>query len=111
MKEELVILPTEEKWVFDNGEFSPIMKGLKPYVSGKSLKREPAFAAILIEGKSEVQVIAEVDYKKSKLEEKEIWLKNPIRVSILIRFGKDTLQGIRYTTFRKLIIHKTADYL
>jgi len=111
MKEEVVILPAEEKWVFENEKFSPIMKGKRPFKNPLNLNREPQFAAILIKGKSEVQVIAEIDCKKSNLEKREIWLKNPIRVNIPIRFGKDKLQGIRYTTFRKLITHRTADYL
>lgn len=32
-------------------------------------------------------------------------------VTMPIRFGKDKLEGIRYTTFRKLVTHKTTDYL
>ena len=111
MKEEVVVLAAEKRWVFKNGEFTDIIKGKKPFISRVNLDREPQYAAIFIKGEGEFRVIAEIDYTKSKLKRGEIWLKNPILVRIPIRFGKDKLQGIRYTTFKKIITHETTDYL
>jgi len=81
-----------------------------------NLRREPEYVAIMINDEISIQAIAEVDYTKSDLRNRKLWMKNAIRVMIPIRFGKapkhkDTLQGIRYTSFRKLITHKTTRYL
>ena len=113
MKEEVVIIPAERKWVFDeNNNFTDRVRGKSVFRSRKNLVREPEYVAIYIVGESSVQVIAEVDYEKSDLKNKEIWMKNPILVNVPIRFGRDTLhENIRYTTFRKLVAHKTTDYL
>lgn len=61
-----------------------------------------------------IRAIIEIDYEKSKLKQTPaliVPVGSPIPVNIPIRFGNDKLEGIRYTTFRKLITHKTTDDL
>ena len=112
MKEEVAIISARRKWVFDeNGNFTDKIKGKDVFMNPKSFDREPAYMAIFVKGQKSFQAIAEVDYEKSELRNGKIWMKNPIKVNIPIRFGKDKLEGTRYTTFRKLVTHKTTDYL
>ena len=112
MKEEVAVISAERKWVFDeNNNFTDKIKGKSLFRNPVNFDREPQYLAIFITGEGSFQVIAEVDYEKSDLRKGEIWMKNAIPVTIPIRFGKDKLEGIRYTTFRKLVTHKTTDYL
>jgi hypothetical protein len=112
MKEEVAIISAEKKFVLDeNNEFTDKIKGKSVFRNPVNFDREPQFLAIFIKGEKSLQVIAEIDSEKSDLRNGEIWMKNAIPVTIPIRFGKDKLEGIRYTTFRKLVTHKTTDYL
>ena len=112
MKEEVAVISARRKWVFDeNDNFTDKIQGNSVFKNPKNFDREPQYLAIFITGENSFQVIAEVDYEKSDLNDGKIWMKNAIPVTIPIRFGRDKLEGIRYTTFRKLITHKTTDYL
>jgi hypothetical protein len=67
--------------------------------------------AIHVNGTDLIEAIIEID-SKSTLKNGSV--KNAgkaIHVHIPIRFGKDKLEGLRYTTFRKLITHESADDL
>jgi hypothetical protein len=115
MKEEVVIINGEPKNVFDNER--NFDNGFTKWVTNKwdnptAILGEPQYAAIYVKGSNSIQVIMEIDSKKSKLDKGLIIpVGSPIPVFIPIRFGNDTLEGIRYTTFRKLITHKTTDDL
>lgn len=112
LKEEIILNVAEEKYVFnEDGSFSNIVLGKKPFIASSNLARDPQYIAIPIAGEGEVRIIAEVDYKKSDLRKGKIWLENPISVNIPLRFGKDKLENIRYTTFKKLITHESTDDL
>ena len=111
MKEEVAIISAERKFVFENNDFSDRIKGKSVFRNPVNFDREPQYVAIFIKGESSFRVVAEVNYEKSDLRNGKIWMKNAIPVTIPIRFGKDKLEGIRYTTFRKLVTHKTTDYI
>ena len=112
MKEEVAIISAERKFVFDkNTDFTDRIKGKSVFRNPVNFDREPQFVVIFIKGERSFQVIAEVDYEKSDLRNGKIWMKNAIPVTIPIRFGRDKLEGIRYTTFRKIITHKTTDHI
>jgi hypothetical protein len=117
VREEVVIIPAERKWIFDGeNNFTNRMLGKEMFDPHVNLRREPDYVAIMINDENSVQVIAEVDYGRSDLKSRELWVKNAIKVMIPIRFGKATkhkytLQGVKYTTFRKLLTHKTTSYL
>ena len=114
MKEEVVIIQGYPENVYANKK--DLEKGFAKRVSEKwinptAILREPQYAAIHVTGTSSIRVIIEID-KKSKLEDGEIIpIGAPIPVDIPIRFGKNTLQQIKYTTFRKLVTHESADDL
>lgn len=112
LKEEIVLNVAEKKWIFNkDGSFTDIVQGKKPFIASANLARDPQYIAIPIKGESAVRIIAEIDYSKSDLRTGKIWLQNAIPVNIPIRFGKDTLENIRYTTFKKLVTHKNTDEL
>jgi hypothetical protein len=112
MKEETAIISSERRWIFDeSGDITDRVKGKSVFKNPVNFEREPQFIAIFIKGENEFRIIAEIDEEKSSLRNGRIWMKNALEVNIPIRFGKDKLEGIRYTTFRKLVTHKTTDYL
>jgi hypothetical protein len=112
MKEEVVILPVENKWIFDEmGTLSDKVTGEDVFWNPVNIDREPQFAALFVKGEKAVRAIAEIDLQRSDLKNGKVLLKNPICVEIPIRFGRDKLEGIRYTTFRKLITHKNTDHI
>jgi hypothetical protein len=112
MKEEVALIAAENKWIFDqNGNLTSIMKGQTEFRNPVSFDREPEFLAIFAKGTAMVRVIAEIDREGSGLKEGKITLRNAVEVDIPLRFGRNKLEGIRYTTFRKLVTHKTTDYL
>lgn len=120
MKEEVVIINRESDWVFKhptealkegrldlNAEFhEQLKKGLKT----APLKGEPQYLAIHVKGKGAIYAMLEIDYKNSKLDEGEIVPQGePIHVYIPIKsYTGNRLEKIRYTSFRKLITHKTS---
>lgn len=108
-----MIVPGDKRSVFVRGKLGG--KFAKPVTQGWNalapIKREPQYIAIFVKGTHSVRVIAEVDSKKSELEENIIVMSNPKRVCIPIRFGKDKLRKFRYTTFRKLLTHNKTDDL
>lgn len=111
-KEELVIVPGKKESVFnENGYFTKYVDGRAEWQVGTPIKGGPEYVAIYVANTNSVQVIAEVNTKKSKLKDGIVAMENPIKVSIPVRFGKNKLQGITYSTFRKLITHKTTDDL
>lgn len=77
------------------------------------ITREPQYIAIHVKGRKSIRVIIEIDHKRSELDKGIIVPKGkPIPVNIPIkRYGKDKLEKIRYTTFRKLITHESTDDL
>ena len=112
-KEEVLIVPGKAESVFVNGDWE---RGFTEYVTNRwdasaPIAREPAYIAIFVSDTKSVQVVAELDYKRSQLDKGLIAMNNPQKVCIPIRFGKDTLQKFRYTTFRKLLTHETTDDL
>jgi hypothetical protein len=114
MKEEVVIISGEPKNVYENGK--DLTNGYTKWVykqwdNPTAILREPQYAAIYVKGTQSIRVIIEID-KKSELEKGLINpVGSPIPVDIPIRFGDDKLEGIRYTTFRKLITHESTDDL
>lgn len=111
-KEELLIVPGYRQNVYVNGKIDGRFRGyVKRWQVGLPMKREPQYVAIYVKGTKSVRVIAEVDVKRSNLSAGLLVTHNPIKVSIPIRFGKNLLHGIKYTTFRKLFTHKSTDYL
>ena len=112
MKEEIAVISAERKWVFnETSALTDRITGKDVFMNPVNFDREPQFVAIFVKGEKSIQVIAEVDQQRSDLRNGKVWMQNPIQVNIPIRFGKDKLEGIRYTTFRKLVSHKNADYL
>lgn len=112
MKEEVATISAERKWVFDeNDDLTGKITGKQLFTNPVNFDREPQYIALFVKGEKSFQVIAEVDQQRSDLKNGKIWMQNPIQVNIPIRFGRDKLEGIRYTTFRKLISHKNTDYL
>jgi hypothetical protein len=114
MKEEVVIINGEPHAVYVNGKdeengFTHWV--MKQWDNPTGIDREPQYAAINVKGTDSIGVIIEIDSKKSKLDKGLIVQKRVIPVCIPIRYGKDKLEGIRYTTFRKLITHKNTDDL
>lgn len=115
MKEEVVIIQGEPKNVYINGKDSK--DGFTDWVTKQwdnptGIRGEPQYVAIHVKGTDAIGVLIEIDSKKSKLQKGLIVPKGkPIAVSIPIRYGSDKLEGIRYTTFRKLLIHKSTDDL
>ena len=115
MKEEVVIINGEPQNVYvndkdlENGFTDWVMK---QWDNPTGIHREPQYAAINVKGTDSIRVIIAIDSKESKLDKGLIVpASTPIPVIIPIRYGKDRLEGIRYTTFRKLITHKTTDDL
>ena len=119
MKEELMILNGERKWVFKNGnipkKFDEKVEFAEPILKkwtrthNRGIDREPQYVAIHVKGTKAIWVIGEVDIKKSNLGNGEIaWSGDPIVIYTPTKFGRYTLQGNKYTTFRKLITHKSA---
>lgn len=114
MKEEVVIISGEPENVYQNGK--DLTNGFTKWVYEKwqnpiAMIREPQYAAIHVKGTQSIRVIIEID-KKSKLEKGLIITQgSPIPVDIPVRYGKDKLEGIRYTTFKKLITHESTDSL
>jgi hypothetical protein len=115
MREEVVIINGEPQNVYvncrdlENGFTDWIMK---QWDNPTGIHREPQYAAINVKGTDSIRVIIEIDSKESKLHKGLIVpASTPIPVIIPIRYGKDRLERIRYTTFRKLITHKTTDDL
>ena len=119
MKEELMILNGEPKWIFKNGkipkafdeeiEFSDYMLKKWSRTNRRGIDREPQYVAIHVKGTKAIWVIGEVDIKNSDLQNGEIaWTGEPIVVYTPTKFGKFTLQGNKYTTFKKLITYKSA---
>ena len=112
MKQEVVIIDGEPKHVYANGK--DLKNGFTRWVleewdNPTGLRDEPQYAAINVKGTDSIRVIIEIDTKKSKLDKGLIVPASaPIPVVIPIRYGKDKLEGIRYTTFRKLITHETT---
>jgi len=87
-------------------EFTEFVKGR--YNARQTVKQSPQYAAIYVNGEQYIGAIMEID----RIEDKIIIAKGkPVPVYIPIRLGKKPFQGIRYTTFRKLITHKTTDDL
>lgn len=118
MKEEVLILPADPRSVFVNGDLEGAFTNLvKRWNAKGSIVREPAYVAFYIKGTRYVKAIAEVDYANSRLKEGIIaTMDGPIRVTIPVRFRprtqkKDTLRKFQYTTFRKLITHKSTNEL
>jgi len=118
MKEEVLILPARRGNVFINGDLNGgFTKLLQRWNAHGTIDREPAYVAFYISDTKSIRAIAEVDYENSRLKEGIIATKDePIKVNIPIRFKprtskKDTLLKFQYTTFRKLIIHKSTDEL
>jgi hypothetical protein len=114
MKEEVVIIDGELRTVYVNGKdldngFTDWV--MKQWDNPTGIDREPQYAAIYVKGTDSIRVIIEVDSKKSELSKGLIVQQRVIPVFIPIRFGNDRLEGIRYTTFRKLITHKNTDDL
>jgi len=119
MKEEIVILNGAPKEVFKGGkipkEFGEQIKFADPILkrwtrkNNRGLDREPQYVAIHVNGTKSIWVIREIDIKRSSLENGEIaWTGDPIVIFTPTRFGKYKLRGNKYTTFRKLITHKST---
>lgn len=113
MKEEVIIVPGKRENIFKkgdlDGEFEQYVYNWDTYIA---INREPQYVAYYVTGTGTIRAIAEIDYKKSKFGQGIIAIiDEPIRVIIPVRFGKDTLQGIRYTTFKKLLTHESTDDL
>ncbi len=116
MKEEIAIIRGEPKDVYKNGEdmtngFTSFV--LKEWHNPTPLLRNPQFVAFRVKGEKWVAIINEVDAKNSEFEKGIIRFADsrdafPILVKIPLRFVKDTLEQIRYTTFRKLLTHESA---
>ena len=116
VKEEVILVPGKLHNVFKggklDGEFEKYVYEWDIAPPGTSIKREPMYVAYFVSGTNSVRAIAEVDLRKSKLNKGVIVISGePIRVNIPIRFGKDTLQSHKYTTFRKLLTHESTDDL
>jgi len=115
MKEEVVIIQGEPKNVYKNKK--DLEDGFSKWVTQNWSKTtgilgEPQYVAIHVKGEPRIRVIIEIDSEKSKLDQGLIIKKGqPITVDIPLRYGKDKLEGIRYTSFRKLITHKSTDDL
>ena len=113
MKEEVIIIPGKPENVFKkgkmDGEFEKYVYNWDAY---SAIRREPQYVAYYVTGTNSIRAIAEIDLKKSKLDRGIIAINGePIRVNIPVRFGKDTLQNPRYTTFKKLLTHESTDDL
>ena len=114
MKEEVVIVQGRPDQVFQNEDLeADFTKHVKERWKASPITREPQYVAIHVKGTKSIRAIIEVDYKKSELEKGIVVpLGKPILVNIPIkRYGKDKLEKIRYTTFRKLITHESTDDL
>lgn len=115
-KEEIILVPGKPESVFTggnlDGEFTKFVYEWDIAPPGTSIHREPMYIAYFVSGTSSVRAIAEVDSRKSKLNKGVIVIAGePIRVNIPIRFGNDTLQSHKYTTFKKLLTHESTDDL
>lgn len=80
----------------------------------KAINGNPEYVAIHANGTRSLRVILKVDFKKSHLSTGKIVCQGrPIRVYIPIkRYSQDRAQGIRYTSFEKLLTHNsTADFI
>jgi hypothetical protein len=131
MKAEVAILNGEPYEVYENkrikknqkiGEQEHIFTPFKSHVTEgwqwdkdkngkpKAILGNPQYVVIHVNGTHSFRVILEIDYDKSDLHTgKVVCLGEPIRVYIPIKkFSKDRLQGIRYTTFRKLLTHEST---
>lgn len=93
------------KYVTDGWQWDRDKNG-KP----KAIRGDPQYVAIHVNGTHSFRAILEIDYEKSDLKKgKVVCQGNPIRVYIPIKeFSQDRLQGIRYTTFRELVTHKST---
>jgi hypothetical protein len=115
MKEEVVIIQGEPKNVYKNGK-NP-KNGFTDWVTKQwdnptGILGEPQYAVIHVKGTGIIGVLMEIDFKKSKLQKGLIVPESdPVAISIPVRYGNDKLEGLRYTTFRKLLTHKTTDEL
>jgi len=117
MKEEVLILPAEPEHVFEDGNLEgDFTEFVKNWNARGSIDREPAYVAFYVKGQG-IRAIAEVDFENSRLKEGIVSTKGePIRVTIPVRFKprtarKDTLRKFQYTTFRRLVTHKSTDEL
>lgn len=115
-KEEVILVPGKRHNIFKkgklDGEFERYVYKWSITPPGTSIKREPMYVAYFVAETNSVRAIAEVDLVKSKLDKGVIVISGePIRVNIRVRFGKDTLQSHRYTTFKKLLTHESTDDL
>jgi hypothetical protein len=119
-KEELIIVEGKIGSVYVKGkeETDLIKPEFTEYVTEewnahKAINGEPQYVAIHVKGTRSIRVIMEIDHKDSRLDEGHIVpLGKPISVYIPIRrYGKNKLRGINYTTFKKLITHKSTDDL
>jgi hypothetical protein len=116
VKEEVILVPGKPENVFKGGkahrEFAKYVYEWDIAPSGTAIRREPMYVAYYVSGTNSVRAIAEVDLRKSKLNKGVIVITGePIRVNIPIRFGNDTLQSHKYTTFKKLLTHESTDDL
>ena len=119
LKEEVVIVNGAPNSVFENGNCNEFIEPKftkyvnKRWNARQPIIREPQYVAIHVTGTNSIRVIIEIDYHNSNLKEGIIVpLGDPISVYIPIkRFGENKLQGIKYTTFRKLITHESANDL
>lgn len=111
MKEEVVIVHGDPTSVFQNGDLNAdFTKHVKERWKASPITKEPQYVAIHVKGTNSIRAIMEIDYKKSELGKGIIVpAGKPIPVNIPIkRYGKDKLEKIRYTTFRKLITHEST---
>ena len=120
MKKEIVIVHGNPESVYDlkDGKidlrkanlrelkFTEWVKGR--YDAHQTVKQSPQYVAVYVKGEKYVGAIMEIDHIEGDV---IVTKGKPIPVFIPIRIGKKPFQGIRYTTFRELITHKSIDDL
>jgi hypothetical protein len=114
MKEEVVIISGDIKNVYENGK--DLTNGFTNYVyekwkNPKAILQDPQYAALHVNGTDSIRAIMEIDFEKSDLKNGVIVPNSVVAVEIPIRFGKNKLRGLQYTSFRKLITHVNTDSL
>ena len=115
LNEDVVVISGEAKYIYANGKdfedgFSEFVN--KKWKNPNPIMRKPQYAALYVSDKNSIGVILEIDQEKSDLEKGIMVSKGwPTPVYIPIRFEKNKLQNLQYTTFKNLITHKSTDYL